>query len=168
MQDDFSDGEFVEVLDFSIRELVALEASPWKSIKRFESIEADVESLVRGREAGGYTSAILLNPNTWELLEDLEHRSFVRLGKSALAIERHRLAHAGSLPESLAELVPAYLPEVPLDLFDGQSLRYRKLPKGYVVYSIGRDLSDDGGKEPPADPKPDDRHDLTFTVEWPE
>ena len=55
-----------------------------------------------------------------------------------------------------------------LDLFDNQPLRYRKLPKGYVVYSIGRDLTDDGGKEPPADPKPDDRHDLTFTVERPD
>lgn len=47
-------------------------------------------------------------------------------------------------------------------------LRYPKLPNGYVVYSIGRDLTDDGGKEPPADPKPDDRRDITFTVERPE
>ena len=57
---------------------------------------------------------------------------------------------------------------VPLDLFDGQPLRYRKLPKGYAVYSIGRDLTDDGGKEASVDPKPDDRYDVTFTVERPE
>lgn len=40
-------------------------------------------------------------------------------------------------------------------------------PKGYGVYSIGRHLTDDGGKEPPANPNPDDRHYLAFTVERP-
>ena len=72
------------------------------------------------------------------------------------------------LPESLTALVPVNLPEVPLDRYDSQPLRYRKLPKGYVVYSIGRDLSDAGGKEAPADPKAEDRYDLTFTVERPD
>jgi hypothetical protein len=45
----------------------------------------------------------------------------------------------------LAELAPSYLETVPVDPFDGQPLRYRTQGAGYVLYSIGPDLKDDGG-----------------------
>jgi hypothetical protein len=46
-------------------------------------------------------------------------------------------------------------------------LRYHRLAKGYVIYSIGADGHDDGGREKPADWKPGDKttYDITFTVE---
>jgi len=90
----------------------------------------------------------------------------VRAAQSALAVERFRLAH-GQLPEDLQELVPQFLSAVPDDPFDGQSLRYHRLAKGYVVYSIGRDGHDDGGRERPFDAKSSDKteYDITFTVE---
>ena len=82
-----------------------------------------------------------------------------------LAIERYRLA-AGKLPDALADLVPAYLDSVPKDPFDGNELRYRKLEAGYVVYSIGDDLNDDGGKEKPTGKKKKgESWDVTFIVE---
>lgn len=74
---------------------------------------------------------------------------------SGLAIERHRLSN-GRAPDGLNKLVPTYLDTVPRDPFDGQPLRYKKLVKGYVVYSIGEDGVDDGGYE---------KKDITFTVE---
>jgi hypothetical protein len=43
-------------------------------------------------------------------------------------------------------LVPAVLSRVPLDPFDAAPLRYRRLDKGVVVYSIGPDGEDNGGK----------------------
>lgn len=49
----------------------------------------------------------------------------------------------GRLPESLRELVPGYLPYVPLDPFDGNQLRYSKEKR--VIYSLGEDLKDSGG-----------------------
>jgi len=78
----------------------------------------------------------------------IETRAIARLRASgvALAIQRYRLA-GGALPGKLADLVPTYLQTVPKDPFDGDDLRYRKLDTGFVVYSIGEDLSDDGGKE---------------------
>ena len=78
----------------------------------------------------------------------LETRAIARLRIAgvALAIQRYRLA-AGALPEKLADIVPAYLDAVPKDPFDGNDLRYKKLDPGFVVYSIGEDLSDDGGRE---------------------
>jgi hypothetical protein len=43
--------------------------------------------------------------------------------------------------------------------FDGQPLRYRKQDAGYVLYSIGPDLKDDGGK-----PMNGKGGDIVFTV----
>jgi hypothetical protein len=79
-------------------------------------------------------------------ITDLRNIAQLRTAWVALAIERYRLA-AGKLPDALADLVPAYLDSVPADPFDGNELRYKKLDTGFVVYSIGEDLSDDGGKE---------------------
>jgi len=84
-----------------------------------------------------------------------------------LAVERYRLAH-GALPEKLRDLVPRYIPDVPLDPFDGKPLRYRHLERGYAVYSVGLDGNDDGGTEPlPAvRGKPNTpSDDITFIVE---
>jgi hypothetical protein len=89
----------------------------------------------------------------------------IRVTRTALAIERWRLAHNGNVPDSLVALVPDFLPAVPTDPFDEQPLRFKKLAHGYVVYSTGRDFTDDGGKPEPAEAKNTDHYDITFTVE---
>jgi hypothetical protein len=65
----------------------------------------------------------------------------------AIGIERFRLAHQGKIPDKLDDLVPAYLPTVPLDPFDGQALRYRRMEQSFLAYSIGSDGEDNDGKE---------------------
>jgi hypothetical protein len=62
-----------------------------------------------------------------------------------LAAERYRLAR-GNWPTSLNDLVPAFLGEVPTDPFDGKPLRLRRLADGVVIYSVGLDGIDNGGK----------------------
>ncbi len=71
------------------------------------------------------------------------------------------------LPTQLTDLVPRYLVQVPQDPFDGQAIRYRRLKKGYVVYSIGRDLRDNNGQERARSPggRPEPDYDITFIVE---
>ncbi|MBI5383395.1 MAG: hypothetical protein HZA90_01770 [Verrucomicrobia bacterium] len=87
-----------------------------------------------------------------------------RAGVVALSIERFRLTHQGALPEQLDRLVPGFLARVPTDPFDGQPLRFRRLEKGYVVYSVGHDRKDNNGRE--RDPKGKQREfDETFIVE---
>jgi hypothetical protein len=61
-----------------------------------------------------------------------------------LAIRLFKLEH-GHLPANLGELVPLYLPSPPIDP-DGQPLKYRIDDGRYVLYSIGWDGKDDGGK----------------------
>jgi len=76
-----------------------------------------------------------------------EHANCVarlRCAVAALGVERYRLAN-NALPEKLEDVVPKHLEEIPADPFDGKPLRYKKLDKGYVIYSIGPNGVDDGG-----------------------
>ena len=61
----------------------------------------------------------------------------------AIRLFRH---DEGRLPESLEELTPRYLSAVPLDPFSGNPLLYRCREVGYILYSVWRDGSDDGGR----------------------
>jgi hypothetical protein len=70
--------------------------------------------------------------------------AYRQLSRLALAAAAHRAKH-GEFPAKLDELVPAYLPTSPRDPFDGWPLRLQRAGKNLVVYSIGRDLRDDGG-----------------------
>lgn len=69
----------------------------------------------------------------------------VRCTLTALAVERYR-RQQGQWPSSLTALVPGQIDQVPLDPYDGQPLRYARLVDGVVVYSLGQDLTDNGGK----------------------
>ena len=97
---------------------------------------------------------------------ELKRVAQLEVAKTLVAVERHRLAHT-SLPETLGQLVPDYLAEVPVDPFDGRPLRYRRTDQGFVVYSVGEDSKDDGGEqEPPTETKrPDETWDLVFRIE---
>jgi hypothetical protein len=64
---------------------------------------------------------------------------------AAVAAARYRGAH-GCWPGALADLVPEYLSQIPHDSFAEGPFRYRRLANGVVIYSIGRDGRDNGGK----------------------
>jgi hypothetical protein len=65
--------------------------------------------------------------------------------RSAIAIERFRRSQ-GQMPKTLAELVPEFLDQPPVDPFDGAPLRFKSDATGYKVYSIGPDSIDQGGE----------------------
>jgi len=66
-----------------------------------------------------------------------------------LALEAYHRKH-NKWPASLAELSPQYLPQLPVDLITGQPLVYKVVDDRPVVYSVGFDADDDGGKAMPA------------------
>jgi len=68
-----------------------------------------------------------------------------RCTRTLVALERFRRDRGGALPASLAELVPRYLPAVPIDPMIDAPLHYRVQADAYVVYSVGLDQRDDGG-----------------------
>ena len=68
------------------------------------------------------------------------------LARIACALERYRLAQ-GQYPDSLAALVPQFIKKVPHDIIGGQPLRYHRTADGkYLLYSVGWNETDDGGK----------------------
>ena len=68
-----------------------------------------------------------------------------RLLITDLAIRAYQADH-GAFPENLHELVPGYLKQIPNDLYIDQPPIYRREGEGFVLYSVGRDCKDDGGK----------------------
>jgi len=71
----------------------------------------------------------------------------LRTSEAAVAIERYRLAHGGALPDTLDALVPALLPNVPIDPFSGAPVKLVRVDDRYVVYSVGTNQKDEGGKQ---------------------
>jgi GAF domain-containing protein len=72
--------------------------------------------------------------------------AMLRSAQTALAVERCRVDN-GELPTDLTQLVPKYFTAPIEDPFDGQPLRYKRLTKGYQVYSVYADLEDNGGRQ---------------------
>ncbi|QJW93428.1 type II secretion system protein [Frigoriglobus tundricola] len=62
----------------------------------------------------------------------------------------------GAYPTKLADLAPAYLAAVPDDLFANQPIIYKPDAKGYLLYSVGPNGRDDGGRWYNDDPPGDD------------
>lgn len=69
-----------------------------------------------------------------------------RMAAIALAIRLYELDH-GRRPRQLSELVPDYLPAVPLDPMadDGRVISYLPEAKPPILYSVGENGVDDGG-----------------------
>ena len=62
-----------------------------------------------------------------------------------LAVRLYR-DEQGHVPADLQDLVPRYLPSIPLDPFSGEAMIYRIQDRDFLVYSLGRDRTDNGGR----------------------
>ena len=70
----------------------------------------------------------------------------------ACAIQRYFRSHS-IVPESLADLVPAYLDAIPIDIITGSPMAYRVTgPDTYQLWSVGWNETDEGGV-PPSPPR---------------
>jgi hypothetical protein len=65
--------------------------------------------------------------------------------RGLIAVERYRMEHE-EWPAKLADVVPEFLKKVPTDPFDGKPLKMAKVADGVIVYSVGTDGVDNGGK----------------------
>jgi len=63
----------------------------------------------------------------------------------AFALAGYQSVH-GRYPETLNQLSPEFLKQVPDDLFAGNPLNYRRTEDGYLLYSIGTNAEDEGGR----------------------
>src|SRR5215467_1008630 len=85
-------------------------------------------------------------PAYWRVQETVERSLGRRDGLLVgIALEVFRREH-GKYPESLSDLVPQLLPEVPADRITGEPVRFRIVNSQPLVYSVGADRKDDGGR----------------------
>ena len=68
----------------------------------------------------------------------------LRLAEVALLLKACK-GERGEYPESLAELEEFVGRELPADPFSGGPLVYRREGAGFLLYSLGANLEDDGG-----------------------
>ncbi|MDX1962215.1 MAG: hypothetical protein SFX18_03615 [Pirellulales bacterium] len=92
------------------------------------------------------------NCNELNFLErSLKHACRHALASILLALELYRFDH-GHFPQRLSELSPPYLSQIPLDPYTKQEFVYRSTGQSFIAYSVGPNLSDDGGIENWHDP----------------
>jgi hypothetical protein len=155
----YRESDFIFYLD-TMEEYIAAVDMPYpKKLKVGKQLATKAKESDESKRAFGI---LLVTPWDEYFVHDAKTHAQLLLSETALAIERYRLAHQDQLPAMLQDLVPAYLQAVPADPFDGKPLRYNRLPKGYLLYSIGEDGVDNGGMDWNSETKTGD---LTFTVE---
>lgn len=151
--------------------------------KQFDQLEVDLR-LLRAKLADQddmYRRFLGDSRTRGELIGDILIKSFLpsarklipaseRVGQVqnntilAFALAWYQREH-GHYPKDLAELAPKYLANIPLDIFSGKPLIYRRNKYGYLLYSVGVNGKDDGGRTYGDDPPGDD---LTIRVPLPE
>jgi len=100
------------------------------------------------RRLGTFLLAMLLP--TLDRARTLSDRQTMdrELARLAVALAAHK-AEKGSYPPTLAALAPAYVQAVPNDFFSGKGFIYQRRGEGYLLYSVGDNALDDGGKPRP-------------------
>jgi hypothetical protein len=110
--------------------------------------EKELAAEVRGLPKDAVATRLLLPALEKISVAERRRLAHVRCLIAALAAERYRREH-GAWPGSLEKLAPDLVTEVPLDPFDGRPLRYRRTAEGLVIYAVGDDGKDDGGRVVP-------------------
>jgi hypothetical protein len=61
-----------------------------------------------------------------------------------LAAQRYKARH-GQYPETMAQVRSVGIADIPMDPFSDKDFVYKRTAKGFTVYSVGTDFTDDGG-----------------------
>lgn len=144
-----------------MEEEIAAVAQPYRSIPR---------SLREGgpRFADDYPVALLatrLEPDMIRLAAKRDAAiALTDQLRIALALNVYRQAHGG-YPETLAPLAEVVDRPIPDDIFSGEPFRYRREGAGYVLWSLGPDLDDDGGHDYREEGRSWDDSDIVWRVE---
>ena len=98
------------------------------------------------KKSGMAMNDLLMPGRVGTASKEAECLAHFRLGIAAIALEQFRSAHGKHYPATLSDLPAQHSPDALIDPFDGQPLRYQQKGQGYLLYSIGTNLSDDSGE----------------------
>ncbi len=138
---------------------------PWvkndvrKTLPRYSELEAqarlpyfkgrdffrDLIQRSQNRPWYSFVSKFILGNFESTFLKEAQLEATLLAARTGLACRLYK-SRTGRYPESLEELVPGILTEVPIDPFTGKPLVYRREGEGFIVYSLGSNQKDDGGR----------------------
>lgn len=106
---------------------------------------ADIGNVMAGVEDNIVLSVLM---PAFDKIISLSHRMEIDIQSTVVILAVHLYkADNGSFPESLDRLMcDGYIESVPIDPFSGKQLAYRKTDNSFVLYSVGTDRVDNGGK----------------------
>ena len=135
------------MFEMSLRIAEAADQSLAAARRESEQVDAKVQELAEHFLHKRLYALTLLMQLPYETTVSAFMRSVARraCADSALAAERHRLRH-GQWPPTLEQLVPEYLPAVPVDPFNDQPVKMVATAEELTIYSVGRDGDDNQGK----------------------
>jgi hypothetical protein len=122
----------------------------------FNAWAKEIESL-KYRTPYSFLDALFL-PNMSKAAQTTAYnQTLINEALVACALERYRLARS-EYPETLDALAPKFIGELPHDVIGGQPLHYRRLDSpssqgssaasgSFLLYSVGWNETDDGGKD---------------------
>lgn len=77
-------------------------------------------------------------------------RNRIALDQMLLALQAYKARH-GAYPASVEELKTKLGWKLPKDPFSEKDFVYKRRDKGFILYSVGPDMKDDGGQAIPGD-----------------
>ena len=128
-------------------------------LKDPEKLTASFAAAVARHDLGrlmGQVLAVMLLP-AFEAACEAENRAHTReaLGQLGFALAAYHAEH-DAYPDSLNALAPRYISRIPDDLYTEAPLHYRQEGPGCLLYSVGANGVDDGGRTFDSQPRGDD------------
>ncbi|MHC4250892.1 MAG: hypothetical protein ACYS9X_17330 [Planctomycetota bacterium] len=124
----------------------AMDLAPAESLVEMKTILREATAEVESSPRRHPVSAILMPAFVSISKRAIDIGARRNASLAGLACERYRLAH-GRYPENLNVLPPDYLETLPLDPYTERTLTFQVEDEGQTcrIYSVGRNLADDGG-----------------------
>lgn len=113
----------------------------YAALPYYEAQNADVDAYLDDNPL----SRLLLSPVQQAAANAARADALVRGTLLMTAIQAYT-ADNQAYPASLDELAPRYLPKLPVDPFSGDTFLYHLTDSGYILYSTGMNMQDDGGQ----------------------
>jgi hypothetical protein len=126
--------------DILSRAAAAAELPYYAARPELERIENDIDNLPWAR---GITRTLVPSlPRT--CLAQARHEATIDLMQMGLLLEQYQGQH-GSYPQSLDAIAPGLGGELPVEPYTGEPYHYEASDHGFLLYSVGDNLTDDGG-----------------------
>lgn len=109
-----------------------------KEADSYEALKANLKAISDAEKAGemGFITALITPRHYIYISHAMKCDVYMGLCDLALAVSEYRTRN-NAYPAGLEELVPEYIDHIPVDSFDGKSLKMKSVDGGLDLYSVG-------------------------------